>query len=50
MVSEKPDFVALQEDLKRQHGIAMDDLDEFSTFLSAWQAVTEDSGGFKFGF
>jgi len=43
MASEKRDWFALQEELKRQHGIAMGDLDEFSAFLDAWQNAAQDT-------
>ena len=42
-VPSSSDPVVNQEELKRQHSLAMENLDDFSTFLNTWQAMAEDT-------
>ena len=41
--SESDPLIEKQEDLKRQHSLAMEDLDAFSAFLHEWETIAEDA-------
>ena len=42
-MKHKANFTAQQNQLLDQHRLAMDDLDDYSAFLNAWQAIVDET-------